>query len=268
MASIDTPDAGLPTDPPTRRLRWGNDTGQQETAEWRGTREDIEAKYDDLVALGVGAGGIESVELTGAQGRCKVVATYATDLVDDDVTIIEELYAVDMLKDILNAPYFNTGGAAALTDNEAVVVRAVSEQGLVDDSTGEGSIDAYVHRNGLSGSFLWANWTEAMKQLRYHMLHGNESYLETRFILRRSKYGVQTSEVNLTFGDINTVVDTPSFSTPMTSLISSLPAGEWMKKPPSVSYLGRGRWRTEEEFHWADKWSVIYGGTWKWTAPE
>jgi hypothetical protein len=262
MASIDTPDAGLPTNPPTRRLRWGEDTGQQETAEWRGTREDIEAKYDELVALGVGGGGIQAVELTGVQGRCKVVATYATTD-DDEVTIIEELYAVDMLKDILNSPYFNDGGAAVLTDNEAVFVRAVSEQGLEDDSTGEGSIDAYVDRRELSASFKWAHWTAAMKELRYHMVHGHESYLETRFILRRSKYGVQTSSINLTFDNINKVVGAPSFSTPMTSLISSLPAGEWMKKPPSASYLGRGRWRTEEEFHWADKWSVIYGGTFK-----
>jgi len=264
MAATATPDIGLTTNANTRRLRYLPESGEQSTFEWRGLKADIEAKYTQVQS----DAGLASLDLSAIEGRARLVATYSQtepeggDPAGIDHTIIEELYAVDHEKGILNAPYFNVGGTAELTADKKVFVREVVDLSLQSGSTGPSSIDKYVGRKGFGSSYLWANWTDAMKRLRQHLINGHEAFLETRFILRRSKYGIRTSSMDVLFVGINTVGVAPEFVTPMNDLISSLPEGEWLNKPPSVQYLGKGRWRTEEEWHWADQWSVIYGGTW------
>jgi hypothetical protein len=105
-------------------------------------------------------------------------------------------------------------------------------------------------------------WTDLQKQLHYHLVHGTVSYYETNFILRRSTTSARTQEVRASFDGINTVVTPPTLSVGMTQLLNSLPEGEWLKKPPQAQYLGRGRWQVDQSWHWAPKWSKIYGGTW------
>jgi hypothetical protein len=105
-----------------------------------------------------------------------------------------------------------------------------------------------------------------MKKLRGHMVHGNESYYETGYILRRSRYGVRSSAILASFEDVNRVVVLPTFKTQMEMLITKLfPSdrpGEWLKRPTQAGALPKGRWRIDEEWQWAEKWSIVYGGTW------
>ena len=64
-----------------------------------------------------------------------------------------------------------------------------------------------------------------------------------------------------TFSSATVVFGTPTFSTPMNDLLSALPSGEWLYKPPQAENLGKGKWRIAQEWHWAEKWSIVYGGT-------
>jgi hypothetical protein len=101
-----------------------------------------------------------------------------------------------------------------------------------------------------------------MKELHYHVMHGQESYYETGFVLRRSKNGLITSQIKEAFTGINTVVTAPTFLSEMDNLILALPTGEWLYRPPQAEYIGGGKWRITQEWHWAAKWSKMYGGTW------
>jgi len=53
----------------------------------------------------------------------------------------------------------------------------------------------------------------------------------------------------------------PSLSVGMLDLVGTLPEGEWLYKPPQVEYVQRGVWSVSQEWNWAPKWSIVYGGT-------
>tara|TARA_B100001013_G_C24542879_1_gene415380 strand:- start:280 stop:870 length:591 start_codon:yes stop_codon:yes gene_type:complete len=173
-----------------------------------------------------------------------------------EVQVIEELYAVDIVKDIRNAPYYNSGGAAPLTDAQAAWVAECT-----DHNFGPGEITSQAKLRGLSASLHYDSWSSGMLSLRYHLLHGAAQYVETGFIFRRSLHGVRTASINVSFADVNTVISQPSFFTAMANLVGTIPTGEWLKKAPYVEYIGKGRWRCTEEAQWAEKWSVVYGGS-------
>jgi hypothetical protein len=165
------------------------------------------------------------------RGRATLIRRYVREPDKD----IEELYGVDVIKDICTAPYFD-----ALTDAQIVAVRT-------------------AHDNGEPAA---AGWVAKQKNLYMHLARGEESYFLTQFILRVTKHSCLTTEAKASFEDINTVVTAPTLSANMASLVDGLPDGEWLKKPPNVENLGKGRWRVGQEYHWAEKWSIIYGGTW------
>ena len=94
--------------------------GEVKSDTWRGERSRVEDKYDALVADMDGGGNISEVDAGGSEGRCYVIARYGrtgnvSDDYGEDVTVIEELYGIDVMKDIWNAPYFNTGGAGSIS---------------------------------------------------------------------------------------------------------------------------------------------------------
>jgi hypothetical protein len=232
---------------------WRPDTGEDTIYNWpNGTPENIDAKYEALK----GDAGLRELTTRRAQGRCTLVAKYARadDEQPESVTTIEELYAFDVVRPIEYAPYFTTAAATKIDDDDiGWVTRVIEEQWNENEITTQG--DALGKKN-------WAAWTDSMKELKYHALHGQPDYLETAYGFRRSRYGVRTSQMQASFDDINKKVAAPTFSTSMGAVVASLPKGEWLKRCPSVRHLGRGRWQVEEEFVYATKVSIIYGGTW------
>ena len=263
MSARATPDDGLTTEPTAVSKQWAVGMGERTIREWTGKREDVLAEYENQKSIAEATSAIEQLDYRSAEGRTRLVVSYARNknifaLFSPDVTVLEELYAIDLVKDIAEAPYYTLGGAGALTDEQVAIIRDVSDRNLT-----EAGIDKYVLDNAIASTYLWASWTNPMKSLRYHYIHGAGSYLETGFVFRRTEHGVRTSRVKANFTGINTVDSTdPDFSTQMSDLVTGLPAGEWLIRPIGLEHTGKGRWRVTKEWQWALKWSIVYGGTW------
>ena len=269
MAPVKTPDVGLPTNAPVVSKEWAAGVGETETREWNiGTATEVIAEYETAKAAAEAGNNTQAISYTNSNGRARLMMRLGRTgnggvEYGDEVTVIEEMYAVDLTKAVSTAPYFSitvdAGKGLPLSDNEVVFVRRCVDNGLTDGD----EITDYAARLELDpATFAWANWTDGMKELRYHLDHNVESYFETAFIVRRSLYGVRTSVIKASFANINKVVAAPVLSPNMSTLIDSLPAGEWLYKPPQAEYLGKGRWRVGLEWHWSETWSVVYGGTW------
>ena len=251
MAVTEHPDAGLPSNAQTVMTEWAPDTGETRTEEWKGAPGDIAAQYTAQQS----ASGIRGITKRIAEGRATLICRFErTDSGQpESVVTIEELYAQDVVRPIEYAPYFTTAATKIADDDISWVLRVVEEQWEEAKITTEG--DALGRKN-------WAAWTDPMKELRYHLNHGVQSYLETTFTFARSRYGIRTSQMQATFSDINTVVTAPVFSTSMDAIVATLPDGEWLKRSPRVTHMGKGRWQVQEEWIYAAKISVVYGGTW------
>jgi hypothetical protein len=149
---------------------------------------------------------------------------------------------VDVNRSIYLAPYF-----AALTSYEILAVRkAYEDQGEAD-----------------------AGWGALQNQLFGHLVHGQEEYLETAYILRQTFRTNSTRSIRKAASQINQVCkpvnatgpDFPNLSSKMKAQVDALPSGEWLKRPTQVRYIGKDGTDVSLEFQWAPKWSVVYGGT-------
>ena len=112
MSATETPNIPLTTTAPTYGLNWAIDQGETSFGEWSGELDKVKDKYNELKSVAAAGGNyISALEYKVNSGRARVVARYTgqgqgTQGYPNDVTVIEELYAVDVLKDILEAPYF------------------------------------------------------------------------------------------------------------------------------------------------------------------
>jgi hypothetical protein len=251
--------------------------GETIVQDWAGDKERVLEKYADMKATADAGGNIAGLSYQMRQGRATLVARFGrtgggSEAYGDDVTVIEELFAVDVLKDICCAPYFAVALAAThplyakqngatkglpLSDDQVAFVRD-----CVDRNLTEFEINAEVAKRELSASYTWTNWSTGMKELRWHLQRGIETFYETGFILRQSLYGVRTSSIKAAFTGLNTVAAAaPEFDSRMDELIEALPSGEWLIKPVQCEHLGRGKWKVSKEWQWAEKWSIVFGGT-------
>jgi len=277
MSVTRVPDVALPTAAPSESREWAVGNGETVVQDWGGDKEQILEKYSELKATAEAGGNIAGLSYQMRQGRATLVARFGrtgggSEAYGDDVTVIEELIAVDVLKDISCAPYFavlleeghplyakqdaETKGLP-LSDDQVAYVRDCVERRLT-----EGEITTEVAKRGLSVSLAWASWSTGMKELRWHLERGIDTFYETGFVLRQSLYGVRTSAIKAAFTGLNTVAAAaPEFDSRMDNLIEALPSGEWLIKPVQCEHLGRGKWKVSKEWQWAEKWSIVFGGT-------
>jgi len=216
---------------------WTQETGEVRSVIQEGQASAVAANYALARSAAALGNDTASISYETARGRGILTVRYARS----GVLTIEELYGVDVIKDVLTASYFDS-----LSDAEVAVVRKAYVDGPLPPDAG---------------------WSAMQLTLYQHFLHGAESFYETGFVLRVSKQGVRTSALGASYANLNEVVATPTLSSAMETLVDALPAGEWLKKPPNVLNLGKGRWKVDQEYHWADRWSVVYGGTWLAPAP-
>jgi hypothetical protein len=186
-----------------------------------------------------GSTDISSIVLDHSAGRAVLTINY--DRQDDDIRRlgVQELYAVDVVRDIKAAPYF-----AALLDNEAADVQASWDNRLTTDKI----------KN-------YATWNNLQKALFGHMTHGQESYTETAYEFRQTFQTTSTKVLKASTANPNTVQTLPELTRSLQNLVDAMPTGEWLKKPTTVNYAGRKGWTVSKTYLWAPKWSVIYGGT-------
>jgi hypothetical protein len=176
----------------------------------------------------------------GDRGRASLVIAFepaisTSDIQQNETYGVQELRAFDVVKDIRCANYF-----AALTVAQCEAVYKVWEE---------------------HGAIVGA-WVAKQKALFGHLAHGQESFLETCYEFSQTFQTTSKKALKKSASNPNTVQALPALSPTMQNLVDSLPSGEWLKKPPQAQYLGRGRWQVDQSWHWAPKWSKIYGGTW------
>lgn len=148
---------------------------------------------------------------------------------------LQELNSFDVVKDIKSAPYFED-----LTNDQVIAVVKKFEGPTPGVDSG---------------------WTDLQKSLYGHLAHGQESYLETAHEFRQTFQTNSNRLLKAATSNPNTVQDPPAPNYILKRLIDALPDGEWLKKPTTVQYVGRKGFLVSLTYHWAPKWSVIYGGT-------
>lgn len=209
--------------------------GERYTATYTGTAAELKDTYDQTVPqVSDGSTSIRSVTYRASQGRGTVVIAS-----EDDPTTgngVQELLGIDVIMPIYRAPYFES-----LTTETIAEIKIRFDEGISD-------ITPYY-----SGT--------KEKQLFGHLVMGQTSYYETAYVLRRTYNTSNAAAVKLVANDQNTVVELPELAFSIQSLVNTLPSGEWLKRPVQCRYAARSGWVVSDEYQWAPKWSVVYGGT-------
>ena len=208
--------------------------GEQRTRVERGPTALIAARLNYWKMLAAVDTNIASIVHDDASGRAQLAISFESD--PDDIARygLQELYGVDVVRDIKAAQYF-----AAMSNDQVAAVQAQWDDRLPSIST----------------------WTDLQKKLYGHMAHGQESYVETAYEFRQTFQTTSQRKIQKATSNPNTVQSLPTLSPTMKNQIDAVPTGEWLKKPTTVNYAGRRGWTVALTFQWAPKWSVIYGGT-------
>jgi hypothetical protein len=221
---------------------WAAETGAVPVYMYEGEASEVYSRYATEVAAAAAYPDprLASIAYEPYNGRARLIKRFMRAN-----ETIEELYEVDVIKDVSTAPYFSD-----LTDKEVAAVRYAYDNPadpITSPTKWDGTIDA---------------WSTLQQTLYKHYTHGAESYVEKAFDLRISKFiSVATAAPVADLTNIGSVVGLPALSASMTRLVATLPAGEWLQGAMNLQHLGKGRWRSDNLLHWAKKWSVIYGGT-------
>lgn len=221
---------------------WSAETGLVPNQMFEGELSEIYARFGLEVSLAATYPDpkLASIGYEPNNGRARLIKRF----IRTDETI-EELYEVDVLKDVCTATYFSS-----LTDKQVAIVRYVHDNPM-NPLTNTPDWDATI-----------AAWTPLQQTLYTHLVHGAEIYNDKAFDLRISKFvSVARASPAADLTHINEAVSLPSLSANMQRLVNTLPSGEWLQGAMNLQHLGRGRWRTDNLLHWAKKWSVVYGGT-------
>ena len=249
--------SGLPTNAQITSREYETDMGETFEYEWTGAKNDALAKYNALKVLAQVGPSVRSVRLQNQNGRGRVMYRETVNVQGDPEIV--EVYAVTAVQSVYLSEFFSAGGAAELDDDEVTWVRKCSEQNWSEDDITKSALD----KNNVAVTWQqWANWTDAMKELRHHLQHGHEHDEDHRFVVRRSRYVHGRRQIKASFANIGQVVELPNFGGAIDSLLDSFPDGEWRKMPPYAEWLGDGKWRVTEEYAWAREYSVLYGGSW------
>ena len=214
------------------RKDWNTDTGESSEITYTGDQSEVSTLYENAKS----ETGIVAAQLQIERGRGTASKRYERLVAGETPApgATQELFAVDVIKDVRSHPYF-----ASLTNAQILDVKTAADNGTGED----------------------AGWSALQKTLYQHYAFGAESYYETAFVFRSTRKVGKSQALSISTSNINEVVTAPTASGTMATLISALPSGEWLKRPPSIRYIRPGVWEASEEWQWAKKWSVIYGGT-------
>ena len=216
---------------------WSPESLRVETVTETGPTSKLETRWTHYQNLARITTKIASIKMQAKNGRGSLVIRYGreSDIGDrKDDEAIQELAQADLSRDILTATYF-----ATLTNPQIIAVRRAFEEQLGVDS----------------------DWNNLQKSLYGHLAHGQTVHWETIYILRMSWKTASIRQLQIASANPNEVAELPALTPTIRALVKGLPEGEWLKRPTQVLGVGQGFYNVQIEYHWAPKWSVIYGGT-------
>ena len=216
----------------TTNSRWSYGQGEVSESTYKGVMAAVQALYDSYKAVAGFAPTIDQMNLMYARGLGTLTVSIITDGEPQYEMIPNELS-----NPIWTSDYFAVT-APALTAQQVNAVRRDFELGL-------------------NGTF-----TGKQLELWNYLNAGSEEFQTSSYVLRETKQTSKKSILRADYANVNRVVTPPDTAT-VNSLIGNLPAGEWLKKAPSVKLVGSKRWLIQTEWWWATKWSsALYGGSW------
>jgi len=217
---------------------WTPNTGDVKTLNWDGAYQDVYNQFLARRASAPGTADVFELAFRAQNGQ----ATLYERRSRDNGNLVEEIFGIDVMKDILTTEYFQE-----LTNDEVVEVSAAYRDDL---------------KEGETGGPPTGGWTGKKGSLFYHLIHGVEQLPETAWIFSSTQRAVRYRTVRASFANVNRVVASPSPETSsIERLIDAVPAGEWLKKPPRVQSAARSLYDVTQMWWWAKQWSVALGGT-------
>lgn len=206
------------------------------TSTYSGPKAEVEALEAQLLASAAQLG-IASLSYSELNGRATLTTALERVVISSDPGddgSVQELYAVDVVRDIRTAPFFST-----MTDAQVDAVTTARDNQQALDS----------------------GWTALQKALFGHLARGQDTYIDTAYEFRQTWRTTSTKQLAAASSNPNTVQPLPRLTATLKRLIDALPAGEWLKKPTIVQSNGRAGWTVTLIYQWAKEWSVIYGGS-------
>ncbi len=225
-----------------KQRTWNKANGWSTVRTWIGEKQDI---FDFSVDLASSLGA-EQVDVTDEGPTATVRATYpdAQDTSLDGnqgVDNVEwELLGSDLEKPLVAHGFFDSFGDDTLKNELNEAAKAVKEATPKDGAWG---IEAKVLYDMLS--------------------NGTEAYVLTRYVLRKTIKVARSSLVQASLTNVNKVEAPTGVPTDLFEIPDEQGDGtiEWLKKPPSVRALGKGKYSIEQEW-WGGQWSeILYDGT-------
>lgn len=225
------------------RREWSESVGWQTVRTWIVPADDRAALEQELIADG--AIKVSSVD----DGATSFVSGTYPDARDgsqpstDPQNEIWELLGGDLNKDIRTHK-----NIAPTSDSESKDINAAFEA----VAAGTAKVSTWGTRAGYAFDLLSKGTTE---------------YVTTVFVLRHTVKCASTDGYTASMANLNRVVALPSYPTALFNLSGlkipddSSKSVEWLKKPPTVTYLGGGKYAVTQEY-WGALWSsILYGGS-------
>jgi len=229
---------------------WDLADGTQTFKEFAGTKAAILQKFRELAAAGADSG-VDALRDTynGQSGRlsCRVIddSGGADGGNTEAVNAIWELIANDVLKPIETHSDFDSIAADRKREIENYV-RSATDYPATLSGAAELSLAGYY---------------------AYQVL----DFPVTELILRKSIVVSSRSTITAAYANMNRVVTLASIAPPSALLgtLTILPlmgglsgAWEWLKKAPQVRQVAKRKFQIIYEWHGAERWAAIYGGSW------
>jgi len=220
------------------KLNWAFTTGERQEVEIKGTETAVKAIYDNLKLVAGSQPTYDTMEYDPGRGVARLKLSKVVDNSESQPGVDEaeyEFFPVEYSK----RPQHHSHFASLTTDQVSAVLKAAENPNINETSSG---------------------FTALSLELFRHLRYGVDDLTESGYALRETKIVSRRTTLQASYDNVNRVVDPPDISA-INAIIGVLPGGEWLKKAPTVTRVGR-RWRITQEWWLAERWSVAYGGTW------
>jgi hypothetical protein len=221
---------------------------------WTGPRDDVFEFAKTLVGTGP-----ENISVVDEGPTATAKATYpdaqdaAIDSAQETDNVEWELIGNDLEKKLQTHSQLDPGEDDTKLEHMGYAMAAVAN--------GEKKNTRHNPTTGAVESFTWGPEALIVYTL---MTQGVEAYVLTQYVLRKTIKVARAANVTASLTNVNKVeapvgVPVGLFSVPTNQ--GDANTIEWLKKPPQVRYLGRGKFAITQEW-WAGTWSIgLYGGT-------